>query len=297
MDNDLEFHYFQENSIANEDEYVAEGNNFLVSRGWGTDDYYEKTRVIAIGRNAEGLPIVYTAISPNEGDDIREVFINDSSANTYDKVKNIAEAKLEEITNRQTQAMIESYGLETLKPGENIWIVVPRQKIYGLYKAIQITHNFGAKSGGWRTRLLLEEEMAGLSRSIQSINQKSDRAVEVDNIKKLNYSWNFEYDEDSGIHSDTEITEGVLKTNGAATGSWISEGQTVSTGVTGVQLKVSGDNLPGTKIRLSTNGGVTYTQIYGAGSKEIVPVGKNLRIRVDLTSANTQIKSMALLYS
>ena len=296
-DNDLDFHFFEQNTKVNETEYIAEGLNFLKAREWGTNDYFEKTRVIATGQDVEGLPIVYTAISPTEEEEIKEVFIKETSANTETKVQTVAEAKLAEITNRAPQARMEAYGLETLTPGENIWIVVPRQKIYGLYKIIQIMNKFGAKSGGWRTEVLLEEDESGVPQSIQQVNDKSVRAIETDNTNKRNFSWNFDFESDSGTHSSTQITDGVLKTDGSASGTWISPNITVDTNVTGVDMKTVGDSLAGTKIRLSVNGGITYTQIWGEGLKEIVPLGRNLRIRVDISSANTQIKSMALLYT
>ena len=151
VDNDLDFHYFEENSIVNTEEALVEGQNVLDSKDWGTNSYYEKTRVTVLGQGKDGLPIIHTAISPDEGEDIREIFINDSSVNNYASIKNIAEAKLFEFTNRTPQAIVKSFGLETIRPGENIWVLIPRQEIHGQYKISKISHNFGTKMGGWKT--------------------------------------------------------------------------------------------------------------------------------------------------
>ncbi len=297
VDNDLDFHFFEENSIANEDDAIVEGDNFLGSKNWGTNDYYEKTRVRAMGQNEDGLAIIYTAISDEEGSDIREVFVKDTSANTETKVQNIAEAKLEELTNRAPQANINSYGLETIKPGDNIWIIIPRQEIAGQYKIIQINHKFGQKSGGWRTECLIEEEDVGFSEIIQKLNQQTRVGLKSDNVNKLDYSYHFNFDADSGVHSTTEITEGVLKTDGSATGTWISPTRSLSTNAESYELRVVGETLTGTNYYVSSDGGTTWQDVIALKTLyNFSPPGQNLKIKITFNSADTQINSLVLLY-
>ncbi len=298
VDNDLDFHYFKKNSKINDREFVAEGTNFLNSKNLGIDKYYEKTRVIVMGESSGGLPIVYTAVNPIEGTDIKEILVKDTSSKTMESVKSLAESKLLEVTNKGPQGVVESFGLETLKPGETIWIVIPRQKIYGQYKIIQINHKFGAKSGGWRMGLFLEEEEKGISNSIQNLNEKSDRAIGAENINKLDFSWNFDFSTDTGTHLNTVIQEGVLRTDGSATGVWASDILEVPFDVAFVELKLNGNSLRGLKIYLSTDGGVSYTLIYGVGaSLASLKSGRKLKLRVNIASASTEINDLALLYS
>ena len=295
VDNDLDFHYFAENSKVNEREYIVEGNNFLSSKSFGKDGYYEKTRVIATGKTKGGLPIIYTAVSSSEGDNIKEVLIKDTSSNTEEAVKNLAEAKLEEISNRSTQAILQSFGLETLAPGENIWILLPRHQIHGQYKVIQFTHRYGAKSGGWRTQCQLEEEERGIAQTVQNMDQKRDRLKDVENINKLNFSWNFDFSSDSGTHSNTEIVDGVLKTTtGNSTGVWTSDLLELSSDIVAVEPKIIGSAIAGTQIWLSVNSGVSYTRL-SAGKKIIA--GRKLKYQVILNSESTQVEDLALLYS
>lgn len=298
IDNDLDFHYFEENSIVNSSDAIVEGDNFLETKDWGTNSLYEKTRVTIMGQDDEGLPILYTSIVTTEGDNIKEIFIKDTSANTENKVKNIAEAKLAEVTNKNPQAVIRSFGLETVKPGDNIWIVVPRQQIYGLYKIIQITHEFGQESGGWRSECVTEEEDMGIPNILQNMAKTSNLITESDNINKLNYSYNFPFDTDSGTHSTTQITEGVLKTDGSASGTWISPIKYLSTNATEYELRVTGESIPGTNFYVSVDGGVTWQTITNLKTlTNFSPPGKNIALKIILNSASTQIKSLALLYS
>jgi hypothetical protein len=298
VDDNLDFHYFAENSILNTDDAIVEGDNFIESTDFGTNDYYEKTRVIAIGQDNEGLPIVYTAISPTEGDEIREFFVKETSANTLQKVKDIAEAKLAEVTNKNPQATLVSYGLETVKPGDNIWVIIPRQQIAGMYKIIQITHKFGQKSGGWRTETIIEEEEVGISKKIQKIAQTTQSITEAENVNKLNYSFNFNFDEDSGTHSSTDITGGVLKTTGGASGTWISQVKALTENATQFEMRVVGETIPGTLFYVSTDNGNTWQSISNFNTLyTFSPPGQNLKIKVVFNSASTQVKSLALLYS
>lgn len=295
IDDDLDVHFFEENSILNEDDAIVEGDNLLDSKEVGTNSLYEKTRVTVMGQDNEGLPIIYTAIDENEVE-IKEIFIKDNSANTEQKVQDLANANLVKVTNKNPQGVITSFGLETLKPGDNLWIIIPRQEILGQYKVIQITHNFGMKTGGWRTKCLIEEEVGGTSQILKDMMKVTNVITDSENVNKFNYSYNFTYDEDLGTHSNTEITEGVLKTTGA-TGTWISPNRNLSEDATKCEIKVVGDSLPGTKYYISSDGGLTWQRLLVNTLTAMKTLSQVLQIRVNLSSASTQIKSLALLYS
>lgn len=308
VDNDLDFHYFPEDSILNEYDAISEGDTFISTQGFGTNNYYEKTRVVATGQDKEGNPIIYTAISDTEGSDVREVFVRDSSADTKDKVINLAESKLSEIVNRRPQANILSHGLSTLKPGENLWIVVPRQKLAGQYKAIEIKHRFGMKVGGWRTESTIEEQDKGTSGAIQEINKKASSTSQTSNPNKLNYSFNLSFDSDSGTHTDTRITNSKLILNDSTdtTGTWISQTEVAPSNVNQVEMRIIGKDIWGSEFYFSLDAGVTYQQIAVDNLSTLVTAGNpgnNIRIKVVLIkptgwdSLNPEIDSLVLLYS
>lgn len=293
VDDNLDFHYFEENSVSNTTDAVVEGDNLLDSKNWGTNDYYEKTRVTVIGQNGEGIPVVYTAISPSETE-IREILVRDTSIDSMAKAEDLATSELARITNRNIQANIKSYGLETVNPGDNIWILIPRQEIHGQYKVIQLVHSFGMKIGGWRTECVIEEEESGFTQIVQSLNQKSNRLIQAENVNKFNYSWNFDFDDDVGSHTSTEITDGVLKTDGSASGTWESDVRRVSDDIASVGMVVKGVELNNIKFFVSFDGGLIYTQM-GTQDTEVVS-GRDLRIKIEISSASTQIYSLALLF-
>lgn len=310
VDNDLDFHFFEENSILNENEAIAERDNFLETEDWGTDDYYERTRVIAMGQDDNQLPIVYTAISDGEGDSIREVFIKDSSANTETKVQALAEAKLAELTNRPPQAVMKSLGLATIEPAENMWIVVPRQRIYGQYKIMQITHLFGQKSGGWQCHSLVEKDIGGTDTVIQSIQITQQQTTQAENPNKLNFTYNFTFDDDSKTksHDGTEVSNGklIIASQSGTEGTWLSSIKSVSDNVTEVEMRIKGKDLKDSEFYFSLNAGNTWEQIeFSDLGTKITPdsIGRNVMIKVVLKRSSgweyllPELDSLVLLYS
>lgn len=310
VDDNMDFHYFEANSIVNEEDAVVEGDNFVSNKDWGVNDYYKKTRVTVMGQDQDGLPIVYTSISTSEGNDIREMFVKDTSLNSEDKVKDLADSTLSQIESVAPQAVIESYGLETIKPGDNIWIVVPRQKIHGQYKIIEITHKFGAKSGGWRTSCKIEKEEVGVPQIIQKVSQKGDRISENENVNKLNYSYNFNFTDDSKTysHSSTQVLNSklILDSDSATDGTWISSLKEASADVTSVEIRVNGKDIWGSEFYYSLNNGNDWEQVSVDNfNNKIIPsvsVGNQIRVKVKLIrvsgwSLNPEIDSLVLLYS
>jgi len=309
VDENLDFHYFKANSILNSEEAISEGDNFISVKEWGTNTYYEKTRVTVMGQDVDGLPIVYTAIDPNEGDDIRELFIKDTSANTEKKVKDLADSKLSEFIDRPPQAITESYGLETLNPGDNLWILVPRQKIAGQYKAYQITHKFGSSIGGWRTVLNIEKEDVGIGKMLQTVSKKSELGIENENVNKLNYSVNFNFSDESKTysHASTQLLNSklILDSDVATEGTWISTLKTTDDNITGVEIRADGKDIWGSEFYFSVNNGNDWQQIdVDDFNNLIAPAlsGNQLRIKVKLVrvsgwNLNPEVESLVLLYS
>jgi len=298
VDNDLDFHYFKENSISNTDNAIVEGDNFISSQDLGTNNYYDKTRVVVMGQDKNGLPIIYTAISSNE-DEIRELFIKETSLNTYEKVKSLAESKLLKIENRIIQIKTTSYGLDSISPGDNIWIIVPRQKLAGQYKIVNIKHKFGMKVGGWKTEVDFEEFSENISQNIQNLNTTTNQISNNQNVNKLNYSYNFDFLENVGTHTNTkiDIKKGVLKTDGSASGTWVSPIKTLDSNAKAVELRMSGEQTDNILVDFSLNGGTVWKSLKYISTSYTVPTGKSLRLKVELLSASARLSGLSLLYS
>jgi hypothetical protein len=302
VDNDLDFHFFEQGSVENNDEAIVEGQNFLKTNEIGTDDYYEKTRVIGIGRMDDGItPIVYTAISDGEGDEIREVKIEDSTLNTMDSVQAFAEGELLDLENRPKQASILSYGLETLEPGEKIWFSIPRQLIHSQFRIIQLTHKFGRE--GWRTECMIEKELKGMEDLINKTIRTENMLSGTGNTNKLNFSFNLSFSDDdlTLVHDNTQISNGSLELKSGTEGTWTSKTKIASDNITSVELRFIGKDLTDSKFYFSADGGSTWQEV----SKEVLTTpnhtGLNLKAKIELVKNTSNpwpsVESMAILFS
>ncbi len=287
VDNDLDFHFHSRTSKFNEDEHIVEGINQLKTSDFGIDDFKEVTRVIATGQTDVGQPIIYTAKSSTEGEEIREFVIRSVSDNTKEKVKNTAEAKLAELTNRPPNARFTSKPLETLEAGQNLWIVVLRQEIYGIFMALQVIQKFGSRQGGVRTETLIERESVTMANLMEERIATEDREGAAINVNKLDFTFNFPFDNDdfTASHKQTIVSNGFLGLANAGfnDGEWISTIETASKNITKVELRFVGKDLSSSKFFFSVDGGINWEEF--TGQKELhVPVntGKNLRAKIEL---------------
>ncbi len=308
IDNDLDFHFHKRDSIINYDEHIVEGLNHLGTDKFGIDDYQEKTRVTGIGQDDAGIPIIFTAKSATEGLKIREGGpVKDSSANTLEKVQALAEGKLQELNNRPPQATFRSYGLETLEPGEDIWVVIMRQKIYGIFRVLQHTLRFGSKSGGVRSETRIEKETVGITQVIENIITSGNKITKTQNVNSLEFSHNFDFNNDNltESHSQTEIKDGllVLSDAGFNDGTWISNKRTVSKNITKVELRYSGKDLTSSVFSFSLDN-INFQKFIGKNTlntPDTGHVGRNLKAKIKLVKddLNPQpvIDSVAILFS
>ncbi len=312
VDNDLKIQFFEANSILNDDEAIAENDNFISTEEVGDDNYYERTRIIVTGEDDAGIPIIYTAISgvdddetEREDDGTREVHVKEAAANTMQQCEDLAKSLLNLHTNRPKQGLFKTLGIETLEPGENLWVAVPRQKLYAQYKALQITHLFGQKSGGWRTETLLENELGVDAKILSEIVRGQGRITKSTNPNKLEYSYNISFNDDDNTlsHLHTVVSDGVLKltNDNFTTGTWVSTAKTANKQVSQVELRTASKNMQYSTIYYSLNNGVTWEEITPNVLTTPNHVGKLIKFKVDFVlsvhNPSPELDSIALLFS
>ena len=310
IDDDLDFYFHKRDTKVNNNEYIAEGINHIRTIEHGKDDFQEKTRVIAVGQDDKGLPIVYTAISSKEGVEKKEFFLRSASANTVQKVKDLAIGKLRELEVRPKQSRYISIGLETLESGQNIHVSVPRQQIFEIPRVLQVKIRFNTRgrSGGVRYETIMERELNGIPQILLESIRNERKVAIVQNSNKLNFSHNFDFNNDNltESHSQTEVRDGLLKLSDSAfnNGRWISDGQTANNNITQVELRYIGKDLTDSKFYFSVMNGIDGSWELFTG-KELLQspgnLGKNLKLRVDLikTDLNPQpeLDSLLCLFS
>ncbi len=301
IDVNLDAHFFESGTIKNTTEAVVHGMNILSIDDFGQDYSQIKNKVTIEGGNIAGFPLITTAVSTdsvygtNSDLGTRELIIKDQNIVIKTHAEERAASELAFSLEPNTVGEAECMGLATIQPGEQIKISAPASNLPPRnYTIISYKHQF---EGFLKTTIVINKEATKLQKILRDRIAK-DKEVNVNNLYGMEYSWNFDFSSDSGAHSTTEITEGVLKTTkGNSDGTWTSELLELSLNVTQVELKISGSSIVGVKGYLSTDSGVSYTQVYGAGAGiGSLKAGEKLKLRIELATENTQIDGLALLY-
>ena len=296
VDNVLDCHYFESGSIINGTEAIVHNSNLFKVGDFARDYSQVKNRVIVYGGKQEGMDIISTSEDTDSQDSlgIKELIINDNSITTDTQAKERSDYELSTHINPPLVGDIESIGLPTLQPGERIMISAPTSNIPPTnYKVINYEHRFGY---GMETKVRVEKEQITIDGLIKDRIGQNQQLYNMPNPNEMRNSWINTFDLDSGAHSSTEIVNGVLKTDGSASGTWISSGKEILSIVTECEFRANGSTLSGTLYYVSVDNGITW-QSTTLNSKLILsPPGQNLKLKIGLNSATTQINSINLLY-
>ena len=304
VDDDKDFHMFDENSIFNDAEAVVEGAMPVTLTDFGKDTYFKKTKVRVAGDDGEGIPVLRTATIAGSGD-TREIFEKDASVNTYqeatDRAQALADRHAESTLPPQGRA--KSYILYTLQPGDNIWISVPRQRVHGVYKVTEFKHIFG-RDGLW-TEALLEREMVGTSQLIRDRIKKEHEVTIIDNPNRMEHSYNFPFNDDSNISSsetsNVGTSNGALKLIGGNTsGTMVSNTRTADNNITSVELRIVGADMEASTFEFSVDNGASYQSITKNTATTPSATGNQLKIKVNMASNTANptpiLESLGVLY-
>jgi hypothetical protein len=299
VDDNLDFHLFLANSIINNNDAVVESYNLRELKGFGTDSYFERTKIIVYGEDDKGLPIIFT-----KGTGTREKIIKDSSIKTMAEAEDRATKEYSDSTlaNIPPQGTSVSYGLPTVEPGENIWISSPRQQIHGLYKMVDIKHEVGSKTGYWKTTCKVEIEEKGTSQVLRDTKRKELALTKIENPNRMEYSYNFTFDDLANIatQSYTQVSGGkLILTTGATAGVMTTATKAADNTITSVELRYEGANLDASTFEVSADNGVNYQTVVRNTLTTVDHVGTNLKIKVTLTESGTtrpEIDSLCILF-
>lgn len=296
VDHDFDCHFFESKSVTNSNEAVVHGSNLYEVGDFGEDLDTVRNRIFVYGSQIESFPIIYTS---EDADSIakygvKEEIINDSGITSMEGAKELAEYKLKTLKNPKITGTVTCKLLATIQPGEMIKISDPQNNLEPkYYNIISFTQNLL----DFTTELKVEKEPLKISHLMKDRINAENKLANKPNPYEMRYSWNFDFESNTGTHVDnnTEIIDGVLKTDGGSSGTWLSNPKSLDSNATKCELRINGNNLSGT-YSVSSDGGNTYQEIALNSSYTLSPPGSNLKIKIELDSADTEIKGMVLLY-
>ena len=301
VDVDFDFHYFESGSITNETECIVHENNLVETGDFTPDLELVSNRVRVYGKKTEGIPLLATAEDTSAQSDIdgdiREYIITDESIDTKTEAQNRADF---ELANRKDPPIIGnviSLGLPTLQPGEKLRISDPLNGLDPKAYMIRKYRHIFSNDDPLKTEVTIQKTGDSLVKVLKGRIKFETEIRNPINPNEMESSVVYDFSSDVGTHSGTEIdTEAqVLKTTGGSTGTWISPVTTVSSNVTGVEVRIKGNKVDTTNAYISVDGGTTYTPTNFSGTQKTLS-GKDLRVKVSINSADTEVKGVGILY-
>jgi hypothetical protein len=298
IDSSFDFHYFVSGSINNTTECVVHEQNLIETGEFAPDLSVLKNRIIVYGAKIEQQQILWTEEDDTSiaSYDVKELIVNDANITTVAQAKARAEYELSLYKDPPTIGEVTSLGLPTLSPGEKLRISDPINNLTPGYYTIQkFTHKFD-NDNPMMTVLTVQEETSTLPKILKKRITFETQTSEMENPYEMRYSWLFDFIVDSGTHSTTEITGGVLKTTaGNATGTWISDVNTLSENALSCELRAKVNSI-GSVYYVSTDDGANWQSITLNTLLNLSPPGTNLKIKVELNAEATEIDSICLLF-
>lgn len=296
IDSSLDCHYFESGTVDNSTEAIVHDSNLLEVGDFAQDYSLIKNRIIVYGAEVEGIPLIKTAedIVSIKLNEVKELIIQDTNITTETQCQERADFELSISKDPPVVGDVSSIGLATIQPGERVRISASGSNLPPkFYKILSYKHKI---EGFMKTTVRIEKEPRKVYHILRDNISKGQKLIEMPNPNEMRNSWNFDYNTDVGTHSSTEIIDGVLKTDGSASGTWISDLNTLSSNAKVVELRVNGESLPGTLYSISVDNGVSFQSLTLNTALTLSPPGLSLKLKVIFASTSTQINSLGLLY-
>jgi len=301
IDCNLDCHYFSEGEERNVSEAIVEGTNLFNVSDFAPDITQVRNVIKVYGAIIDGIQVLYTA---SDSESIakygrKEDLRNNENLTTYEQAKDYGDYYLNKLKDPPIVGSVTSKLLATLQPGQSINISSPTHNIApNSYLILEYEHHIEASSGRIYTKVTINKEPQKIEHVLKKIIRKQeDSSATISNPYQMEHSYDFLFNEDSGTHSSTEISDGYLKLqSGETNGTWISETRTTTSNVSEVYLKLYGDKLDKITVYVSADNGINYTSVNRETRTDLDYPGQNLIIRVRIIDPDARLDSLSLQY-
>ena len=292
VDDDKDFHFFEENSIENNDEPIWR-DSLISLEGFGEQSTLTKNKIIVYGE-LDGLTIIRQSRDSSSQDTfgLKEEVITDTDIITEASAEDIASASLGLNKTPEKEGKANCFIMESINPGEKVWLLNPTMKIIQQIKVSTYRHKYPSE----QTEVVLTKK-----RDVSNIFR--DRMIKeianetIINPFEMTKSINFSFDDLSNLSSfdsNVNISKSKLILTSGTTGEAFSNTFTQPSNITQVHLLVSGTNIDDAVFKVSTEGGENLKTISPDKLTDVTS-GKNIVIKIQFNNANSELNALALL--
>lgn len=306
LDANLDFYFIEIGSRQNATDAIVNGINMMDIGDFTPDLSLVKNRVIVYGAEQEGIKVIYTAESTdatygvNSDLGVKELIVEDDNVVTYTQAKLLGDSLLAKNQNPPILGDVTGIQLATIQPADSVYLSSPYDDIQpGQYNTVKYKHSLNLESGDLKTTVTVTKEPRKVYHILRDLTRNQDQSKKTSvNPEEMRFSYNFLYDADSGTHTNTQITSGVLKLQTGSSGNWVSAQRDLLTKeITEAYLIVTGQTLTGATFQVSGDDGLNFESITPKSKLVLsTAVGDKLKVKVLITDTNTQIDSLSLQY-
>lgn len=298
IDADLDAHFFVRNSRTNTDESIVHDMNIFSVGEFAPDHREIKNFIVVYGAEIEGQQIIKSAKDTTSISQYgeRKHVIEDNNTRDPDQAQLIADATLTDLKDAVVVSDVRVIMLATIQPGQRIPASDPQNGITPTdYRVPRFVHEYD--SGGIWTSVSLQKQVRDISHVLRErIRQQEDAKKTSINPFGMEQSEVYLFDVDSGSHTNTEITSGVLKPT-TSSGNWISPITTGSTNVSQVYIVIDGEDVSNITFEVSGDSGVTYESITPKNLLTLSSsIGPDLRVKVTFSSSTASLDSLGIYF-
>lgn len=308
----LVFNYFERGSRENRTEAVVESVNLIEAFDFAKDTEQIVTKVRVYGKQDGNVPIIYSSSSDTTQTKgiVKELKRDIGTILTTDQAQDLAESTAATNLNAPTLGTITSLMTPTILPGEKVKMANPTNNIPPAFYEISNFRHVFTEEGIPETLFTIKKERIDMSRVIKKNFNFQNDVTENINPRKMDFSIIYDYNTEvgdllfsTGTFEDSELEIGstgigVLKTDGGATGTWISAEILTTSPVSIIEIRQNSTDLGNTKFFVSLDKGITFKEIGSdAGDFIFTNPQNSIIIKAEIKSSNTRIEKIGILYS
>jgi hypothetical protein len=297
VDNDNDFHLFKKNSKNNDNEAVVWNDSLIELRELGKDSIDVRNKIIVYGE-AGGLPVIHTSTDSSSISTYgtKEKVITNSAITDESIAADLGDAEKVLGKSPTDKGSADCFFMPNLIPGHLIYVIFPPSKIHDRYRPIRYTFKIPEE----RTEVVFSQER-GIPKLFKERIEKSLSQEVITNPHKMTHSYNFTFDDEDKIDIDAssnyEIGESLIwKTSGTETAIIISNEKEASDAITAVHVLANGETLDGATYWVQADSSADYQQVTLDTLESITDTGTELRIKIIISSDDTRIDSLVVMY-
>jgi hypothetical protein len=295
--------FFLSGTLENRVDVIADDYNLMEVSDFAANQQPIKNKIRVMGGTVDGIQIIYTAndfASQSSSLGIRATTVSDDGIVTMDAAKAYGDFLLTQQKDAQLEGNVKAVLMATIQPGEMMRIVAPFDTVPPAKYRIKRYKDEWDENGDYTTATINKEARKVSSVLRDRIQREYHNTKASANPFDLDFAEIETFSTDTGLHSDTEIVDGVLKLQaGKSTGTWKSVALSTIDGnnVTDISIGISSNNPPGVSIEVSVDNELNWDVISRDQKLDEGYVGSSIVVKITLTGEATQLDSYTTQYS